>query len=343
MGLNIIIFDILAVFALFAISILFSLAPILIRHFIKNERKRDYFLTLGNVFAGGLFFSAGVVHLLAEANETFTDVLGEEYEKYPFAFMLAPIGFGIAFFVEKILFSQPSAELINDDEESHLKSKQSDHGHSHGVDIASTSIFVPLLLIIIFSLHEFIAGLALGISSETSKALPIFLALITHKWLEAFSVGVALLRITTLSRFSFVRIILAYSATAPLGVIVGAMCRFFEGDVTSVMTGIFTSLAAGTFIYVSLVDIILPEFEKLEPKKQKIIKFVCAALGFIAMTSLQLLMDHEHSHDHDEHDCHDHDHDHDHSNHTSSSHDHDHDHSHDFVKRSVALLVQKWL
>lgn len=41
------------------------------------------------------------MHLLREAEETFKSELGDDWE-IPFSVLLCPIGFGLAFFVEKV-------------------------------------------------------------------------------------------------------------------------------------------------------------------------------------------------------------------------------------------------
>lgn len=45
---------------------------------------------LGTQFAGGVFLGTALMHFLSDANDTFRDLTTKEY---PFAFMLACVGF----------------------------------------------------------------------------------------------------------------------------------------------------------------------------------------------------------------------------------------------------------
>lgn len=54
-------------------------------------RWNDAFLALGTQFAGGVFLGTAMMHFLADANETFADLLPGT--AYPFAFMLACAGY----------------------------------------------------------------------------------------------------------------------------------------------------------------------------------------------------------------------------------------------------------
>lgn len=48
------------------------------------------------------FLDPSSVHLLREARETFQHELSSAYEIVPFDLLLCPVGFALAFFVEKV-------------------------------------------------------------------------------------------------------------------------------------------------------------------------------------------------------------------------------------------------
>jgi len=50
-----------------------------------------------------------------------------------------------------------------------------------------------------------VAGVALGIQKNLSVALTIYIALLAHKWMEAFALGVSLLR-ADMKGFSFLKV-----------------------------------------------------------------------------------------------------------------------------------------
>ena len=49
---------------------------------------------------------------------------------------------------------------------------------------------LSVLLAALLSVHSFIVGAALGSASSRQAAVGIFIALVAHKWAEAFAVGV---------------------------------------------------------------------------------------------------------------------------------------------------------
>lgn len=77
-----------------------------------------------------------------------------------------------------------------------------DHGHSqHFAWLLNTNALgpkalVPLLLTIVLSVHSFIAGMALGVQESSAAAVPTLIAIVAHKWVEAISLGVSVVRVT---------------------------------------------------------------------------------------------------------------------------------------------------
>jgi zinc transporter ZupT len=75
------------------------------------------------------------------------------------------------------------------------------HGHVHFAWLLDTQALgpkaiVPLLLTIVLSVHSFIAGMALGVQESSAAAVPTLIAIVAHKWVEAISLGVSIVRVT---------------------------------------------------------------------------------------------------------------------------------------------------
>ncbi len=93
-----------------------------------------------------------------------------------------------------------SLPLDGGEHESHDDSD--DHGHSqHFAWLLNThalgpKALVPLLLTIVLSVHSFIAGMALGVQESSAAAVPTLIAIVAHKWVEAISLGVSVVRVT---------------------------------------------------------------------------------------------------------------------------------------------------
>ncbi len=93
------------------------------------------------------------------------------------------------------------------------------HAHSHGDHFSwlldtqglGPKAFVPILLAIVLSVHSFIAGMALGVQESSAAAMPTLIAIVAHKWVEAISLGVSVVRVTPDRRA-----LLRYAAAARL-------------------------------------------------------------------------------------------------------------------------------
>ena len=78
----------------------------------------------------------------------------------------------------------------------------------------------PYILLIALSLHAFIAGMALGLTTEDKEIVVTFIAIISHKATAAISLGISLIK-SGVKRAQYFRLILLFSFTTPLGVLTG--------------------------------------------------------------------------------------------------------------------------
>lgn len=75
--------------------------PLRLHAFKSNQ----LLLSLTSAFAGGLFLSVGLLHLLPEAAASF-DKYFEYEEKFPYAYLLVVVSFSVILFIEKIITPQ---------------------------------------------------------------------------------------------------------------------------------------------------------------------------------------------------------------------------------------------
>jgi len=71
----------------------------------------------------------------------------------------------------------------------HVDDKEKSHQHAHpsASEFKPKSNITPFLLLIALSLHGFFEGIALGIQGAVKDTLFLFIAIISHKWAEAFT------------------------------------------------------------------------------------------------------------------------------------------------------------
>ncbi|MFN3230663.1 MAG: ZIP family metal transporter [Alphaproteobacteria bacterium] len=211
-------------------------------------------LELGNAFAGGIFTGAGLLHLLADSGENFESALPDA--EFPVALLGAGIGILVI-----LAFDQFS------------RVKASENGPKGRA----------VILFLVLSIHSIIAGAALGIESATGAGIAIFIAIIAHKSAAGFALGIALQNeAATTGRLK--RTIIAFSVMTPLGIVLGVVLEnVFEGPAHFVWEGSFDALAAGTFLYVALCEI-LPE--TFSSSRNRAAKVALVTAGFVLMAAI---------------------------------------------------------
>eukprot|EP01134_Creolimax_fragrantissima_P002635 CFRG2635T1 len=108
------------------------------------------------------------------------------------------------------------------------------------------STFVAFALQLVLSVHAIFEGLGLGASSTAEDMLPILLAILAHKGVEAFVIGSAFLK-SSISKRRVVMLMTLFALGTPAGITLGQLVS--SGDVSHIR-GIVVSLSAGSFIYV---------------------------------------------------------------------------------------------
>ena len=255
-----------------------------------SEKRRDLVLSLGNSFSGGIFFAIGIFHLLPESNETFEEIVKSNF---PFAFAIAPCGFLLIFVIEKIILNDEdhhheTQENQVDNEKKTLVNKENDHHHHHSLQGGKKQKFGAFILFIAVSIHSIVEGITLGIQNTISQLVPILTAILAHKWTDSMALGINLTRAETSFRRYLLEITLV-SFMTPLGVLLGSAIDLSVSDeVSELISAIVLAIATGTFIYVAVVDIILPEFKT---PKYKWIKFIFLLFGMILISILTYTLD----------------------------------------------------
>lgn len=186
----------------------------------KRYRQRNIHFPVGEALSSGVFLGAGLIHMLAESSNGYNE-LGYHY---PFAFLLAGISFLLLLMLEH--FS--------------LKKRSGKDWHQ--------SNSVPIIAVILLSVHSFLAGAALGIAESVGSFAIIFFAIAAHKWAESLALAVRISKSGISAQFSIV-LYLIFSLMTPIGILVGAQV-LAHVSANSTLVPTFNALAAGTFLYI---------------------------------------------------------------------------------------------
>jgi zinc transporter ZupT len=176
----------------------------------------------------------------------------------------------------------------HEDEESegaHLHEHEHEHGHSdhakeghlhhavhheHGHGHTDEKPPLPYLLFSVLALESFVTGSALGIQEDRTKVTFTFFAIASHIWAEAFTLTINLLK----SNFSVRKVawlMTGFAAITPLSALCGVgMEKVLSGEVVVTVTQILVAVAAGIFLYVAIIEIMVEEFHSQAKKWQKL-------------------------------------------------------------------------
>jgi zinc transporter 1/2/3 len=259
----------IAVFAMGAFGVLFPWFP---RRAASGER----FMVWGDTFAGGVLGGAGLVHLLSGGAGEFRELAPGL--NYPLAFLLAGVGFLLILLIEAVLVADP------DPGESplHCGSRGASHEIGPRAHTGGRHPYAYVLLLVL-SVHSIILGVALGAQRSSTSALAIFIAIVAHKAMAGFALGVSYHRAGASLRRT-IPVAAFFSSMTPLGILAGtAVDALASSGGRFLFEAVFNSVGAGTFLYIATLDIIRTEFELPGDNWQK---WVLAAAGFSIMAVL---------------------------------------------------------
>jgi len=154
--------------------------------------------------------------------------------------------------------------------------KKEDH-----VEFIPASNITPYLLLVALSFHGFFEGMALGLQGGPLDTFFLFIAIISHKWAEAFTLGISFHKAQT-DKQTFIRLIILFSMFTPIGILIGLV---LAGG-SMLIEGIFLAMSTGTFIYVACSEVIVEEFAIT---KYKYSKFFAYMVGGIFIAGLALV------------------------------------------------------
>ena len=191
---------------------------------------------------------------------------------------------------------ESNAEIDNVLEQSHnsYDTFYSEHGTHHKVNrmkksksLASIQSvgkvnFRAYVLVFAISLHSLFEGLAVGLMTKTQVILEVFVALVIHKSIIAFSIGVQLVD-AEISSKAVLLCMGIFSSMTPIGIGLGmAVLDSFNSVIRLWLSGVLQGIATGSFLYVTFFEVLPHELSIANEKKPLKIAFVI--LGYAVIT-----------------------------------------------------------
>ena len=146
------------------------------------------------------------------------------------------------------------------------------------------SSFRMYILVIALSLHSIFEGLSVGLLTDVDTLIQLLIALLLHKSILSFALGVKLVDGGMKAGF-IIKGIVIFAAMAPIGVGVGlAVLTSFSKVASLFCSGILQGLATGSFLYVTFFEILPEEFTI--QSRQKGYKLLSVVVGFLTIAGM---------------------------------------------------------
>lgn len=306
---------ILTLTALFVSSVMFGFLPVHCAWYFRKDctttsKRYDRIISCLSCLSAGVFLATSFLDLLPDTREVFGNIIHDgPFMKYPVAEFIMIVGLILMLTMERLVMTckQETHDNVTTDNTTLTNSERSgllsenenviqttysslqesvcprnEPEHTHN-DAASTSTFRSILLLAALSLHSVFEGLAVGLQKHLSDLLEIFVGIIIHKTLISFSLGMALAK-GQMSYWASLRSILVFAFASPLGICIGLIItEIGNGSTSSIVEGVLQGLACGTFIYITLFEILQHE---LSSNDIPMLKIMFLFLGFLLMSCL---------------------------------------------------------
>ncbi|KAI6188730.1 Zinc transporter ZIP2 [Aphelenchoides besseyi] len=299
-------------------SIIASLAPIKIYDLIteeartslvdksKNPNRLVLFISCLSCFAGGTFLSVIFLHLLPDAHIFLNDVQqsGSWRTSYPIVELIALLGFFVVYLVE-ILSDSCFVHAARDQSlvtknpgilERGRRSASAIHREGHGqntefvelqdqehrnVLIARTISFICALV-----LHSAVEGFSFGVQTNPTSVVALFLGIVVHRTVVAFSVGTRLINCHAENKPLVVFLALIFSISSPAFAVIGLLLRSsaLNSELKSQLSTTLISFSVGTILYITFFEMLVPERGNEKGQHYKFLSMIFGCF-IIAMVS----------------------------------------------------------
>lgn len=295
-----------ALVGLLLLTLLFGFIPAHMKWFRDTSGTETHrvVLSLISCFAGGVFLAACLLDIipdyLSDINAEL-DVQGVE-TSFPLPEFIMALGFFMVLIMERVVHNCQQRSSTDSERAPLMQASSNGHGHGHGhggssrvdlegsshhvhVDLQAHSSFRSFMLFLSLSLHSVFEGLAIGLQTTDSKVLEICIAILVHKSIIVFSLAVKLVQ-SAVAPLWVVAYVGFFAMMSPVGIAVGIGVIEARLAAGALIQAVLEGLAAGTFIYITFLEILPHE---LNSPERQLLKVLFILLGFSVMACLTFL------------------------------------------------------
>lgn len=293
-----------ALIGLLLLTLLFGFIPARVKWFRDTNGTETHrtVLSLISCFAGGVFLAACLLDIIPDYLLDINAALDSQKveSNFPLPEFIMAAGFFTVLILERLVLNCRERAGSHEERAPLIQDNRSGHGHGHGhgtspdlessshhvhVDFQAHSPFRSFMLFLSLSLHSVFEGLAIGLQSTDSKVLEICIAILVHKSIIVFSLSVKLVQ-SAVAPLWVAAYIGVFAMMSPIGIAIGISVMEAQLEAGALVQAILEGLAAGTFIYITFLEILPHELNS--PGKQ-LLKVLFILLGFSIMASLTFM------------------------------------------------------
>ncbi|XP_003999814.1 zinc transporter ZIP1 [Panthera pardus] len=286
-----------ALVLLLVLTLLCSLVPICVLRRPgagpEASASRQKALSLVSCFAGGVFLATCLLDLLPDYLAAIDEALAALHVtlQFPLQEFILAMGFFLVLVMEQITLAYKEQSGPPPREETRaLLGTNGGPQHWHdgpglpqaGGAPAAPSALRACVLVFSLALHSVFEGLAVGLQRDRARAMELCLALLLHKGVLAVSLSLRLLQ-SRLRAQVVAGCGILFACMTPLGIGLGAALAESAGPLHQLAQSVLEGMAAGTFLYITFLEI-LPQ--ELATSEQRILKVILLLAGFALLTGL---------------------------------------------------------
>ena len=273
-------------------------------------------LSLLNTFGGGALLAVAIAHVFPEALDMYP---ATDSDDYPAAAMLCAGGYWCLLFIDKVLvlFCVPDAPsndastdhpAANDDTTVAMEVRAdadctAGPGAGHGIGHATnkdsnelpegphscagdalvnsqSNMLQAVGVFLAMAVHSIFAGIALGLKCDSNSMENLAIAIVCHKMFDVSALGIVLVR-ADVALWKSIPLCVVVALMTPIGVWIALA----GNDIDRNTNGALQAVCAGTFLYVSIQEVLAHEYSKNDGKCIMMLRAITTLLG-IAMIGL---------------------------------------------------------
>lgn len=245
---------------------------------------RSPVLSLVSCFAGGVFLATCLLDLLPDYLASISAALEglRVTLQFPLPEFILAMGFFLVLVLEQVALAQREPSSIPEETRALLPTGSIQTPSPQPPVPGARNAVRSGLLVLALALHAVLEGLALGLQEAEGAVLRVCLALLLHKCAVAFSLALKLLR-GRLRPPAVVACLVLFAMMSPLGVGLGTAVAAGAGPRQRLCRGVLEGLAAGTFLYITFLEI-LPQ--ELGVPQHRVPKVILLLAGFALVTAI---------------------------------------------------------